>query len=170
MIRPRPESQAVADRPVEDRSRGPRGPVGAAEVVALESCAATSRALDHRYGGGRCVDEVVGRLPAALALLDLPVAAPIGGPLRTAVADLHNVAVCHLLDGQGDSGTRLGEHAVDLCQTPASPRTTERLRPLEDAARAQSAHRDARALAVRIHRYRVAGTAPGWPSTNVPDW
>ncbi|PSL57024.1 hypothetical protein B0I31_1021 [Saccharothrix carnea] len=341
MLRPRPDGHVVAGCPAHDRLREVLGRAGAADVLAVESCVGRLRALDQRHGGGRCVDEVVGRLPAALALLDLSVTARIGDSLRTAVADLHNLAgwacfdtgrtaealrhfrtaltvaggdealvsnihyrlgrvhlhhdaprsamaefqsaeraarasgsalalavvvanqawahaklgsaghavtlmdeaadhcarargepvapwaafftdvelaaiggtvhaelartdsaetgravllltravdgfgpdrarsrtsslislaVCHLLAGRVDTGTRLGEHAVDLCQTLVSARTTERLGPLQDAARGQPAHRGARALAVRIHRLRVVGAVPGWPAANVADW
>lgn len=345
MLEARSDGQVVRPRRVDDRFQVTRRRVGAADVTALESGTARLRVLDHRHGGGRCVDEAVARLPVALALLGLPAAARIGGPLRTAVADLHNLAgwacfdtgrtgealrhfrtastlagangdealvsnihyrlgrvhlhhdaprsamaefqaaeraalasgsalaravvganqawalakmgsghqavalmaevadhharaegepvpvwaafftdfelsaiggavhaelaragdpvearkavpllaravdgfgadmtrsrtfslislaVCHLLDGQVDSGTRLGEHAVDLCQELDSTRTTVRLRPLQDAARRQPAHRAARALTERIHRFRPVCTAAGWPSMTVlPDW
>lgn len=341
MLRIQPDVHVVTACPADARPLGVAGRAGAAEVAAVESCAGRLRALDQRHGGGRCVDEAVGRLPAALALLERPVAARIGDSLRTAVADLHNVAgwacfdtdrtgealrhfrtaltvgsgdealvsnihyrlgrvhlhhnaprsamsefqaaeraarasgsalalavvaanqawahaklgsagqaatlvdeaadhyacargepvapwaafftdvelaaiggvvhaelartdptgagravplltravdgfgpdrarsrtfslislaVCHLLDGRVDSGTRLGEHAVDLCQALASTRTTEWLRPLQDAARCRPAHRGARALAVRVHRFRVVGAVPGWPAANVADW
>ena len=339
------DGRVVPRCPEHGRSRVARRRVGAADVLALESGTARLRALDHRHGGGRCVDEAVARLPVALALLGLPVAARTGGSLRTAVADLHNLAgwacfdigrtgealrhfrtastvaaasrdealvsnihyrlglvhlhhdaprsamaefqaaeraarasgsalaravvaanqgwahakmgsghravalmaeaadhyaraagdpvpgwaafftafelaaiggvahaelartgdaaqareavpllaeavdgfgadmtrsrafslislaVCHLLDGQVDRGTRLGEHAVDLCQGLESTRTTVRLRPLQEAARRQPAHRGARALAERIHRFHPVDTATGWPAMDVlPDW
>ncbi|WP_158852737.1 hypothetical protein [Saccharothrix deserti] len=47
--------------------------------------------------------EAVARLPMALALLSLPVTARIGDSLRTAVADLHNLADWACFD-TGDTG------------------------------------------------------------------
>ncbi|ONI92131.1 hypothetical protein ALI22I_05890 [Saccharothrix sp. ALI-22-I] len=47
--------------------------------------------------------EAVARLPMALALLSLPVTARIGDALRTAVADLHNLADWACSD-TGDTG------------------------------------------------------------------
>jgi hypothetical protein len=338
MLEPRSDAEEPPDPPLDDRFRVVRHRVGAADVVALESGTARLRALDYRHGGGCCVDEAVAGLPAALALLELPVADRIAGPLRTAVADLHNLAgwacfdtgrtgaalrhfqtastvasaggdqalvsnihyrlgrihlhhdapgsalaefeaaeraarsgesalaravvganqawarammgsahdavalmaeagdhraraqdepvpgwaafftdvdlsaiggmvhaelaltgdpgwadaavsllteavdgfeadmarsrtfsliqlaVCHLLDGQLDSGTRLGEDAVGQCQALTSARTTVRLRPLQDAARRQVAHQGARGLVERIHRFRPADAAAGNPS------
>ncbi|GAA3463647.1 tetratricopeptide repeat protein [Saccharothrix longispora] len=343
MLDPRHDAHATPDRPVDDRLQVVRRHVGAADVVALEACTAQLRALDHRHGGGRCADEVVARLPMALALLPLASTERVGHALRTAVADLHNLAgwvcfdtgrtgealrhfrtalalsetngdqalvsnvhyrlgrvhlhhgaprsaeaefrtaeraarasgsalaravvaanqawahaqmgsarraaallaeaadhharaqgdpvpgwaafftgvelsaiggvvhaelartgdplavgeavrlltgavdgftadmarsrafslvplaACHLLDGQVDRGTRLGEDAVDLCQVLVSARTTARLRPLLDAARGRPAHRGARALAERIDRFRPAGTATGWSAAGFPD-
>lgn len=335
-----PDDQVVPDPPADDRFPVVRRRVGAADVVALASGTARLRALDHRHGGGRCVDEAVARLPMALALLVLPVAVRVGAALRTAVADLHNLAgwtcfdtgrtgealihfrtaltlagpsgdqalvsdihcrmgrvhlhhdaprsalaefrvaeraarasgsalaeavvgayqawahakmgatrqavaqlaeaadhfartgvepapgwaasftdawlsaiggmvhaelawtadpgetgqavplltaavdgfgadrarsrafsvialaVCHLLDGRADTGARLGEHAVDLCQALASTRTTVRLRPLQEAARRHPVHPGAQALVVRIHRFRPADAA----AATLPDW
>ncbi|MER5261821.1 tetratricopeptide repeat protein [Actinosynnema sp. NPDC002837] len=89
---------------------------------------------------------------------------------RSRTASLISLAVCHLLAGRMDTGTRLGEQAVDLCQTLQSARTTERLGPLQDAARGQPAHRGALALAVRIHRLRVVDAVHGWPAADVGDW
>jgi hypothetical protein len=335
MLEPRPDVPAAPDGPVEDRFHVVRRRVGAADVVELEARTARLRALDYRYGGGRCADEAVARLPMALALLDLPVTDRVGDSLRTAVADMHNLAgwacfdtgrtgealrhfrtaltvaaaggdealvsnihyrlgrihlhhdaprsamaefeaaeraarasgsalaravvganrawahakmgaapqaiallaevadhharaqgdpvpgwaafftdvelkaiggmvhtelaqngnsreageavplltgavdgfgedmarsrafglislaVCHLVDGQVDSGTRLGEDAVDLCRSLLSTRTTRRLRPLRDAAQRHPAHGDAQALSERIRRFSPAGTATG---------
>lgn len=343
MLEADPDVEVVPDC-LDDRFQVVRRRAGAGDVEALESGTARLRGLDYRYGGGRCVDEAVARLPMALALLGLPVVARVGDSLRAAVADLHNLAgwacfdtgrtgealrhfrtastvaaasgdqalvsnihyrlgrvhlhhdaprsamaefhaaeraarssgsalaqavvganqawahakmgsapqavalmaeaadhyaraqgdpvpgwaaffteaelsaiggmvhtelaltgdpaevreavpllatavdgfgadmtrsrtftliplaVCHLLDGQVDSGTRWGERAVDLCQGLVSARTTVRLRPLLDAARRHPAHPAARAPAERIHRFRPVDPAAGWPRANLPDW
>ncbi|MEV8444071.1 tetratricopeptide repeat protein [Actinosynnema sp. NPDC051121] len=89
---------------------------------------------------------------------------------RSRTASLISLAVCHLLAGRVDTGTRLGEQAVDLCQTLQSARTTERLGPLQYATRGQPAHRGALALAVRIHRLRVVDAVHGWPAGDITDW
>lgn len=63
-----------------------------ADVAELEALTRRLRARDYRYGGVGPRDEAVVRLPAALAMLGVPVAERLVGPLHTAVADLHNLA------------------------------------------------------------------------------
>lgn len=75
-----------------DRPWNVRGRVVMADVESLVAFTAGLRALDHRYGGGRCREAAVSRLPSALALFDHPGASDLSGPLHAAVADLHNLA------------------------------------------------------------------------------
>ncbi len=73
------------DRPARRR-------VVAADIEALEAFTEGLRAADYQHGGRRSRVAAVGRLPSALALLELPGTARVTRALRTAVADLHNVA------------------------------------------------------------------------------
>jgi len=90
-------------------------PVAAADVEAVEDMTRTLRALDHRHGGGRCLDVVMASLPAADALLGVPATDPIASRLRRAVADLHNLAgwVCFDTGLRGDAVRQFGR-ALEL--------------------------------------------------------
>ena len=75
-----------------DRLRSRRGAVTVADVAALEDLTADLRALDYRSGGGSCRAAVVAQLPIARVLLDRVLPDALVTRLRTAVADLHNLA------------------------------------------------------------------------------
>lgn len=66
--------------------------VQASDIAAIQDMTRRLRAEDYRYGGEGCLDVLLASLPAAHALLDLPAADAVTGSLRTAVADLHNLA------------------------------------------------------------------------------
>jgi hypothetical protein len=76
----------------------PLAPVGGptrvrlADVVELGELTRRLRARDYRHGGVGPRGEAVAALPVALAMLGVPVAERLVGPLHTAVADLHNLA------------------------------------------------------------------------------
>lgn len=63
-----------------------------ADVMAVQDLTRRLRAVDYRYGGGRCHDVVMTTLPAARALLDVPSTGQVRTRLLTAVADLHALA------------------------------------------------------------------------------
>ncbi|MEO6090421.1 MAG: hypothetical protein ABIQ18_45705, partial [Umezawaea sp.] len=63
-----------------------------ADVMAVQDLTRRLRAVDYRYGGGRCHDVVMAALPAARALLDVPSTEQVRTGLLTAVADLHALA------------------------------------------------------------------------------
>jgi hypothetical protein len=63
-----------------------------ADVMAVQDLTRRLRAVDYRYGGGRCHDVVMAALPAARALLDVPSTDQVRTGLLTAVADLHALA------------------------------------------------------------------------------
>ncbi|XVS60930.1 tetratricopeptide repeat protein [Actinosynnema sp. CA-299493] len=63
-----------------------------ADVVELGELTRRLRARDYRHGGVGPRDEAVAALPVALAMLGVPVAERLVGPLHTAVADLHALA------------------------------------------------------------------------------
>ncbi|MBB5960673.1 hypothetical protein FHS29_007301 [Saccharothrix tamanrassetensis] len=100
-------------------ARVARRRVGSADVVALRGFTRDLRALDYRYGGGRCVEAAVARLPAALALLGLPTADRVVAPLRTEVADLHNLAAWACFD-MGRAGDALRHFRVALTLAESS--------------------------------------------------
>ncbi|MEU4745224.1 tetratricopeptide repeat protein [Actinosynnema sp. NPDC023658] len=87
-----PESPTPTEDPGPDRPWNVRGRVVMADVDSVVVFTARLRALDYRYGGGRCRDAAVSLLPSALALLGRPCADDVSGQLRAAVADLHNLA------------------------------------------------------------------------------
>jgi tetratricopeptide (TPR) repeat protein len=99
--------------------RLPAGPrwVGAADIDAVEGTTRRLRALDYRYGGGRCVDLVMASLPAARALLGVPATDAVATRLRTAVADLHNLAGWVCFDvGLYDDAVRQFGQALELAR------------------------------------------------------
>lgn len=95
-----PEHPTVPPRP-------PPAHVSTADVAGLEAVTRDLRALDYRYGGVVPREAAQARLPAALAMLDLPTPDRLVAPLRTAVADLHNMAAWASFDtGRIDAARR----------------------------------------------------------------
>ncbi|MEO6085668.1 MAG: hypothetical protein ABIQ18_21365, partial [Umezawaea sp.] len=86
-----------------------------ADVVAVQDLTRRLRAVDYRYGGGRCHDVVMAALPTALALLDVPSTEHVRNDLLTAVADLHALAGWVSFDiGLVDDALGQFAHALEL--------------------------------------------------------
>ncbi|MET1075697.1 MAG: tetratricopeptide repeat protein [Umezawaea sp.] len=91
--------------------------VGVADVDAVENATRVLRAVDSRHGGGHCVDTVVGALPMADALLNVPASTAVATRMRRAVADLHNLAGWVCFDtGLHDDSLRQFRRALELAE------------------------------------------------------
>ena len=75
---------------------------------------------------------------------------------RSRAFTLTALATNHLRQGDVDHGVRIGREALLLARGVQSTRVTDRLAPLEIAARARSSNSDARDLSHSIRQYRGA--------------
>ena len=66
--------------------------IGVVDVEQLEAQTRSLRSVDYQYGGGACRDAVVVRIYWAQQLLNAEATDPVRARLRSAVADLHNLA------------------------------------------------------------------------------
>jgi hypothetical protein len=73
---------------------------------------------------------------------------------RSKAFELTALATSHLIEGDLDQGTAVGQQAVDLAEQLRSVRVVDRLAPLEEAARLRCHHSDLRELAERIATVR----------------
>ncbi|WP_214408967.1 helix-turn-helix domain-containing protein [Sphaerisporangium fuscum] len=79
-------------RPLPHVPTPPRGRIGEAEVVQVETVTRSLRALDYQYGGGVCRDAVVAQLGWSHNLLQADCTEQVQRRLHQALADQHNLA------------------------------------------------------------------------------
>ncbi|WP_157357418.1 tetratricopeptide repeat protein [Amycolatopsis nigrescens] len=112
-----PRSESASHSFLVDDARRPVTPrrVVIGDVERVEAATGTLRALDQRYGGGRCRDTVLAYLPGTHALLRAPAGERVAARLSTAVADLHNLAGWTCFDtGDTESAHRHFQLALQL--------------------------------------------------------
>ncbi|TLG01766.1 helix-turn-helix transcriptional regulator [Nocardia cyriacigeorgica] len=79
-------------QPLERETSPVPGHIGDADIDRIESLTAAMRTLDYRYGGGACRDAIAAQVRWAQQLLNATAPDATMGRLKTALADLHNLA------------------------------------------------------------------------------